>query len=68
MYAIEFQTNIKDGSIEIPEQYKGQFKGSVRVIVLAQPEQQTSNLIDQLLENPIRLDNFQPLTRQEIYE
>lgn len=41
MQAIEFQTNIKNGMIEIPEKYRHQvISQQVRVIVLS--EQQTS--------------------------
>ncbi|MBX3059339.1 MAG: hypothetical protein KF770_22950 [Anaerolineae bacterium] len=36
MYAIEFQTTIKNGIIEIPEMYRGQLQQRVRVILLGE--------------------------------
>ncbi|MCL4872320.1 MAG: hypothetical protein KJ063_25445 [Anaerolineae bacterium] len=36
MYAIEFQTTIKDGIIEIPEVYRGRLQQRVRVILLGE--------------------------------
>ena len=34
MYAVEFQTTIKNGKIEVPEMYRQQLKKRVRVILL----------------------------------
>ncbi|NJM68951.1 MAG: hypothetical protein HC862_01315 [Scytonema sp. RU_4_4] len=71
MFAVEFQANIQNGFIEIPEQYKSQFvtQKSVKVILL-KPEEHTpvEDLIDKLLKNPIQVEEFQPLKRNEIYE
>jgi hypothetical protein len=43
--------------------------GTVHVIVLS-PEKSvgTPDMVDRLLEHPIELENFAPLTREEIYE
>lgn len=68
MFAIEFQTTVKNGEIKIPEAYKDRFTGSVRVILLAQVESATAHLIDELLAAPIQVDNFEPLAREEVYE
>ena len=68
MYAVEFQTTIKNGVIEIPAEYQRNLKRSVRVILLAEDVvQATKNFIDQLLARPLRVKNFHPLTREEIY-
>lgn len=68
MFAIEFQAKVKkNGTIEIPVQYRDKLKEIVRVIVLTEGEQKTSNLIDQLLEKPFEAKGFRPLTRDEIY-
>ncbi|OAN46130.1 hypothetical protein A6A03_13385 [Chloroflexus islandicus] len=67
MQAIEFQATVKNGLIELPPQY-AQLTGQVRVIVLVEPTVQTSeNVIDQLLAQPVRIPNFRPLSRAEIY-
>ena len=67
MYAVEFQAKVKNGAIEIPSQYRDKLKKVVRVIVLAEAEEKTNNLIDQLLETPFRVKGFEPLSRDEIY-
>jgi hypothetical protein len=68
MYAVEFQAQIKNGTIEIPEVYRSRLKERVRVILLAEEESTAENLIDQLLQHPIKLAEFKPLAREEIYE
>lgn len=67
MYAIEFQTKVENGHIEIPAEFKDQLAGCVRVIVLAEDQHAKTDLLDQLLANPIKLDHFEPLTREDIY-
>ncbi|MEM4203659.1 MAG: hypothetical protein QXS54_06285 [Candidatus Methanomethylicaceae archaeon] len=68
MQAIEFQTTIKNGIIEIPRQYLKNLFNRVRVILLVeQTPKTTTNLIDQLLAHPVRVQGFRPLTREEIY-
>ena len=73
MNAVEFQTIVENGSIEIPPELKGQILGPVRVIVLTEdkPRKAQGNFedaISKLLANPIRLESFEPLTRDEIYD
>ncbi|MDQ4078739.1 MAG: hypothetical protein M3220_21165 [Chloroflexota bacterium] len=69
MYAVEFQTVIKDGVIEVPAEYRDRFHKQVRVILLT-PEQNYAapNLIDRLLEHPLPIKDFRPLGRDEVYE
>jgi hypothetical protein len=68
MYAIEFQTKVKDGSITIPEQYRNKIYGNVRVILLAEGGAEHFDIIEHLLSNPLSIEGFKPLTREEIYE
>jgi hypothetical protein len=68
MYAVEFQAKIKDGTIEIPEMYRNRFKSRVRVILLAEDESTAETFIDQLLQHPLKVKGFKPLTREEMYE
>ena len=68
MYAIEFQASIKDGLIEVPDEYRHRFRGSVRVIVLSQEVKPEVATIEHLLNNPIKAPNFTPLKRDEIYQ
>ncbi|MEM4234686.1 MAG: hypothetical protein QXU75_06025 [Candidatus Methanomethylicaceae archaeon] len=68
MQAIEFQTTIKNGIIEIPRQYLKNLSDRVRAILLVeQTPKTTMNLIDHLLAHPVRVQGFRPLTREEIY-
>ncbi|RME48935.1 MAG: hypothetical protein D6796_05615 [Caldilineae bacterium] len=68
MRAIEFRTRVKDGMIEIPSQYRDTLEDVVRVIILADEKEPVENLIDRLLASPLKLKNFKPLSRAEIYE
>lgn len=70
MYAVEFQARIKNGMIEVPPQFKDKLKEVVRVIVLSETQETETgaNLIDQLLTTPLKVKNFKPLSRAEIYE
>jgi hypothetical protein len=68
MYAVEFQTRIKNGTIEIPAMYRDQFKEKVRVILLAEEANLSTDLIAQLLQHPLKVAGFTPLTREERYE
>ena len=67
MNAVEFQTDIKNGTIEIPVEYRDRVKGPVRVIVLSTERLQQRDIIDRLLGEPLKADHFRPLTREEIY-
>jgi len=67
MIAIEFQTRVKDGMIEVPTEYRDQLIGAVRVIVLTQPPTLSGGIIAELLEHPINDPSFTPLPREEIY-
>jgi hypothetical protein len=73
MNAVEFHTVVEKGSIIIPPELQGRILGPVRVIVLTedQPEKVPrtgEDAISRLLANPIRLEHFEPLTRDEIYD
>lgn len=73
MYAIEFQTKISNGSIELPQEFVGKLVGEVRVIVLKQEQSAVAenlpeSLIDRLMNAPISLDAFKPMSREDIYE
>ncbi|MGH8069503.1 MAG: hypothetical protein ACRERE_30550 [Candidatus Entotheonellia bacterium] len=68
MYAVEFQAKINDGTIEIPEIYRSRFKDRVRVILLTEEESTNENLIDQILQHPLKMAGFTPLPREAIYE
>ena len=72
MYAVEFEAKIENGHIHVPEQFTKRFSKGVRVILLtmdstADVKELQSNLIEQLLANPIDIPQFHPMKRDEIY-
>ena len=67
MYAIEFKTHIKDGTIQIPIQYQERLNETVRVIILVDAPTPTDTFIDQLLAAPLQIPDFHPMSRDEIY-
>ncbi len=67
MSIIEFRATVKNGVIKIPRKYLRNLTTRVRVILFAEQSKSTKNFIDQLLEHPVRVQGFRPLTREEIY-
>ncbi len=70
MNAIEFQAKVTNGSILIPEVYRGKIKENVRVILLTEEDDHVDqfDMIDRLLTHPLDIKDFKPLSREEIYE
>jgi hypothetical protein len=68
MNAIEFQTTIKNGSIEVPREFRRDSAYHAHVIVLVDDQPRSSaDMIGQLLAQPIELADFRPLTREEAH-
>lgn len=55
MEAVEFKTKIKDNSIQIPAKYRGKFKDSVRVILMAEDDGKRKRRIDSLFATAKKL-------------
>lgn len=69
MYAFEFKTKIKNGMIEIPEKIRKKLKNNVKVILLSEYlTDKQSDVIEELLESPLKLTDFRPYNRDEIYD
>lgn len=68
MYAIEFRTKIRNGTIEIPKKHRNKIKENVRVIIITEENNAEVDFIERLFNNPIKLEEFTPLSRDEIYE
>ena len=69
--SVEFKVKIKQGIIEIPEEYKQELGevGEVTVIVLKQPKIiSKTGIIAELTQNPISVSGIRKLTRDEIYQ
>ncbi len=68
MEAFEFKTKIKDGIIQIPRKYSRKVGSTVKVIILSDLKPKHSDMIDELLEHPVKIADFKPLSRDAIYE
>jgi hypothetical protein len=71
MYAVEFQASVKDGAIEIPQEYQQELgNGSAVKVIVLMPQQKPRDrdIMDELTENPISVKGLPKLTRNEIYD
>ncbi|MDM8565215.1 hypothetical protein QUF74_06125 [Candidatus Halobeggiatoa sp. HSG11] len=69
MHTVEFKTEVINGIIEIPKKYVKKPKYNVKVILLTEESVDTDyDIIDELLESPVKLPDFRPLKREEIYD
>ena len=68
MQAVEFDAKIKNGKIEIPPNYQNKLGENVKVILLAEEKEDSIDMIDYLTKHPINVNNFKPLSRDEIYD
>jgi len=67
MATVQFQAIIKNGVIKIPKRYQDKFD-KVRVILMAEGKKALAkNYLDQLMENPVKVKNFQRLTREQAF-
>lgn len=70
MKTAEFEAEVKNGTIEIPAEYRDLFGDSVHVTLSSdEPDSQAaSTILDQWLASPIRVASFQPLSREQAHE
>ena len=70
MRTAEFEADVRNGTIEIPAEYRNLFADSVRVTLSSdEPDPRPSlTILDQWLAEPIRVANFQPLSREQAHE
>lgn len=72
MSTLEFQAIVRNGVIQIPDQYQQEIEAMevVEVIVKKAEKQpkKISGFLKELIENPIIVKDFKPLTRDEIYD
>lgn len=65
--SIEFTTKINQGMILIPQEYNEKFTEELEVEVIIKPVKKR-RLMDKLAENPVKIDNWKQLTRENINE
>jgi len=68
MVTIQFKTKIKNGVIQVPKKYQGKLNANVRVILKTEsPKSKTKNYLDKLMAHPVKVKNFHPMTREQLY-
>lgn len=70
MRTIEFEADVKDGSIAIPAEYRELVGSSVHVTLSSRESDIETSLtiLDQWLASPIRLPVFRPLGREQAHD
>ncbi len=68
MEAFEFKTKIRNGVIQIPQKYTQKIGKTVKVIIFSDHKSKHYDIVDELLKHSVKVDNFKPLSRDEIYE
>ena len=66
MKIIEFTTKINKGMIAIPKEYDQDLQEELEVEVIVRPKRK-KRLMDQLVENPVSVEGWRNLTRDEIH-
>ena len=68
MQIIEFRAKTKNGIIQIPAEFMGIVAEDVQVILIAQSGKiKQLDIIDELMANPLKVDAFKPMTRDEAH-
>ena len=69
MQTAEFETEIRDGIIEIPQALRGRFQHRVRVKLTEEsPTSSNETILDRWVKSPIDIPGFAPLSRDEANE
>ena len=68
MQIIEFRAKTKNGIIQIPSEFMGIVAEVVQVILIAQSGKiKQLDIIDELMANPLKVEGFKPMTRDEAH-
>jgi hypothetical protein len=68
MPTVDFEAEVNNGTIEIPEIYRDRVRDRVHVILQVDEPKRDKDFIDELLEQPVNVPGFQPLSRDASYE
>ncbi len=68
MQALTFKATVKNGMIRIPRKYQNQLPEHVKIVVFPEKQRSGEDAIERLLANPLRITNFQPLSREDIHD
>ena len=64
MFSAEFEAEVKNGCIELPESLRERFHDRIRVRVMQDEVGEHPSLLDRWLSSPIPVPGFTPLTRE----
>lgn len=67
---VEFETEIRNGVIEIPEQYKKELRDGykIKISILANEQQKRSwSIMDELAQKPVSVKGLGKLTKDEMH-
>ena len=69
----QFKARVNNGKIEIPLEYQDEIHNAeiVEIVILQLPKKKhfpQTGIINQLTANPIKIADFQPLTREQANE
>lgn len=69
MLSIVFEADITDGIIKIPAEHRLDFQDRATVILLRNDDAlaESDDIIAELLDHPVEIKDFHPLSRDEIY-
>lgn len=65
---IEFEAKVENGKIEVPNDFQINIEGTVYVTIATKKKREGKSYLRELIDNPIELPPFKPLTRDEIYD
>ncbi|MDP4199715.1 MAG: hypothetical protein Q8922_03830 [Bacteroidota bacterium] len=69
MDRIDFEGTVEgDGIIRIPAEYKRELVKGETVHVSLSVGKRRTRLVDRMINHPVPVDEFTPLTREEIYD
>jgi phage pi2 protein 07 len=73
MNSIEFKASIQNGVIQIPKEYQQDLQDADAIEVVIQKivkkkKISSTGIISRLIQKPILIANFNPLTREEAHE
>ena len=68
MFSAEFEAEVKNGCIELPESLRDRFRDKIRVRVSQEEAPATGSILNRWLASPIQFPGFTPLTREDVHD
>ena len=65
MTAMQFDAEVHEGVLALPPTARAAFEGPVHVILVKGEDGPSDDLIAELIESPLDLPDFEPLSRDE---